>query len=126
MNREQNFGMDYRPDSYWDTPEAMHANIKGEFRRRALHSAALSDELEDVPSCIFADERSDEMREFTASLHPSFMGGEYLPGYRDNEVEIARVSLASVTADVVSIRAEPTPGGIHYQALFLTSSFPTI
>jgi len=117
MKREQNFSMEYRPDSYWDTPDAIHANIKGEFRRKALHSAALSDELEDLPSHIFADDLSDEMRKVTASLHPALMGGEDLPGYQDKEVEIARVSLASVTADVVSIRATPTPDGIHYRVV---------
>lgn len=117
MNREQKFDMEYRPDSYWDTPEAIHVNIKGAFRRSALQLAALSDELDDVPTPLFADELSDEMREFTGSLHPSLMGGEYLSGYRDNEVEIARVSLDSVTADVISIRATPTPDGIHYRVV---------
>ena len=33
------------------------------------------------------------------------MGGEYLPGYRANEVEIVRIELMSTTADVVSVRA---------------------
>jgi hypothetical protein len=33
------------------------------------------------------------------------MGGEYLPGYRPNEVEIARIELESTTADVISVRA---------------------
>ena len=33
------------------------------------------------------------------------MSGEYLPDFEGDEVEIARVTLASVTGDVVSIRA---------------------
>ena len=45
------------------------------------------------------------------SLHPMFMGGEYLPGYRTNELEIARASLESVTGDVVSIRARLLDNG---------------
>ena len=38
-------------------------------------------------------------------LHPSNMGGEYLPPLRRGEVEIARISLQSVTADQISVRA---------------------
>jgi hypothetical protein len=33
------------------------------------------------------------------------MGGEFLPTLRNGEVEIARISLASVTADQISVRA---------------------
>ena len=33
------------------------------------------------------------------------MGGEYLPDYRANEVEIVRIELQSTTADVTSVRA---------------------
>jgi hypothetical protein len=33
-------------------------------------------------------------------LHPSFMGGEYLPDRRDTEVEIARINIDSTTSDV--------------------------
>ena len=114
MNREQDFDLDYRPDSYWDTPEAIHANIKGDFRQRAVKDAIAAGELDKVPSPIFADEISDELRHFAGSINPSFMGGEYLPSYLENEVEIARVSLNSVTADVTSIRAIP---GIHYRVV---------
>ena len=35
------------------------------------------------------------------------MGGEYLPGYRRNEVEIVRIELDSTTSDVISLRARP-------------------
>jgi hypothetical protein len=37
--------------------------------------------------------------------HPSHMGGEYLPPLRKGEVEIARISLQSETADQISVRA---------------------
>ena len=72
MNREQDFDLDYRPDSYWDTPEAIHANIKGDFRQRAVKDAIAAGELDEVPSPIFADEISDELRHFAGSIHPSF------------------------------------------------------
>ena len=43
------------------------------------------------------------------------MGGEYLPPLLDDEVEIARISLASVTADQTSVRAQRVAGGIAYR-----------
>jgi hypothetical protein len=54
---------------------------------------------------LAADELSDEDREGLAAIHPSFMGGEYLPGYRRDEVEIVRIELDSTTSDVISLRA---------------------
>lgn len=41
----------------------------------------------------------------TSKFHPSFVGGEYLPDYKANEVQIARIELQSTTTDVISIRA---------------------
>jgi hypothetical protein len=43
------------------------------------------------------------------------MGGEYLPEYLPGEVEIARIVFASVTRDVVSIRARRRRGGTRIQ-----------
>jgi hypothetical protein len=56
---------------------------------------------------LAADELSDEDREGLGAIHPSFMGGEYLPGYGRNEVEIVRIELDSTTSDVISLRARP-------------------
>ncbi len=43
------------------------------------------------------------------------MSGEYLPDLEEGEIEIARVTLDSVTGDVISIRARRTPEKILYQ-----------
>jgi hypothetical protein len=43
------------------------------------------------------------------------MGGEYLPDFEGDEIEIARVMLASVTGDVISIRARRENALIHYR-----------
>ena len=45
------------------------------------------------------------------------MGGEYLPPLRKGEVEIARISLASVTADQISVRARRSRGRIRYRVV---------
>ena len=54
------------------------------------------------------------IRRTLGAMHPSLMGGLYLPPRAEGEVEIARISLASVTADQISIRARPVKGGIAY------------
>ena len=43
------------------------------------------------------------------------MGGEYLPDHEPGEVEIARLTMASVTQDVYSVRARREGGLIHYR-----------
>ena len=69
-----------------------------------------------MPPFIFSDELPDEERAKASRFHPMFMGGEYLPGYRKTEVEIARVSLESIMWDVMSVRAWMEEDGlIHYQ-----------
>jgi hypothetical protein len=42
------------------------------------------------------------------------MGGEYLPDYGHDEVEIARIELESTTGDVISVRARPRGKRIQY------------
>lgn len=45
------------------------------------------------------------------------MGGEYLPDLAPVEVEIARITLASVLQDVVSVRARKGRGRIRYRVV---------
>ena len=45
------------------------------------------------------------------------MGGEYLPNYGRQEVEIARIALASTTSDVISLRARPSGSRIKYRVV---------
>ena len=50
-------------------------------------------------------------------LHPSFMGGEYLPDRRDTEVEIARINIDSTTSDVTRIYAKAGKDRIRYRVV---------
>ncbi|MCJ7795380.1 MAG: hypothetical protein MUQ56_01190, partial [Thermoleophilia bacterium] len=63
----------------------------------------LEDELEDPGQFDF--------------LGPHWMGGEYLPSYLPGETEIARITIQSVTMDVVSIRARRSGGRIFYRVV---------
>jgi hypothetical protein len=60
---------------------------------------------------------SDEARVSLGKIHPTFMGGECLPNYGRQEVEIARIELTSTTSDVISLRARPSGPRIKYRVV---------
>src|SRR5205085_7492 len=51
------------------------------------------------------------------AVHPCFMGGEYLPDRCDEEIEIARITIASTTQDVTCIYASRAGNDISYRAV---------
>lgn len=106
--------LDWRPRSYWDHPDpvsAILANVKGQERRDcirwALENGSDLFSVEDLAR----EDLSEEDRAAWGAFHPAFLGGEFLPAYLPGEVEIARIVLASVTQDVVSIRARNRRSG---------------
>src|SRR5262249_54329155 len=71
--------------------------------------------LEELDEHLLADTLTEGTRRSLGRIHPSFMGGEYLPNYRQSEVEIARIELESTTSDVISLRARPLGVRIKYR-----------
>jgi hypothetical protein len=63
--------------------------------------------LEQLDDSLLADTLDTDTRVSLGRIHPSFMGGEYLPNYDRSEVEIARIEFESTTCDVFSLRARP-------------------
>ena len=116
MTQHKKIDMNFRPDSYWDE-DAILANVKGEFRRRQILQAINDGEVDEIPPPILTDSLPEHLRDFMGSIHPMLMGGEYLPDYRENEVEIARVALDSTTADVITVRARPDGKVIRYRVV---------
>ena len=109
---------DFRPESYWapalNPLAAALRNVKGRNRRemiRDYHSSGLLPTLSDD---LLRDTLEKDTRQSLGLIHPSFMGGEYLPDYSRHEVEIARIELQSTTSDVISIRARPRGKRIEY------------
>jgi hypothetical protein len=111
------YDINYRPTTYWNTPESTIANIKGEHRKRMVRRAIDSGEVAGLDERMLDESLSDEARDAVGRIHPAFMGGEYLPDAdaEADEVEIARISLASVTFDVISVRARRENGKIGYR-----------
>ena len=109
----------YRPTNYfwaYDRGIRLASNIKGA-ERKALYERLLKegdsgacDELLTLSSLTVEQRRR-------ANVHPAFMGGEYLPDCDPNEVEIARITIASTTQDVTCVYAKRVAGGIDYRVV---------
>jgi len=107
--------LDYRPrDYFWaaDLKVPLPSSIAGEARRQLVRT--LVEAGSPVPDGLDAAVLDEETRQMWGRLHPSNMGGEYLPPLRKGEVEIARISLQSVTADQISVRARRLGRRIGY------------
>ena len=105
------------PASYWATESLSQlvANIKGAERKKEALRLIQQGRLADASELVLTDSVSDAERTLLGRIHPALMGGEYLPDYFADEVEIARVTMDSTTQDVISIRAYPKNGGICYR-----------
>jgi hypothetical protein len=115
MSNSASIDFGYRPSTYWESPEAVLANIKGEQRRQLVAKLMASGKLASQDERLLAESLTDEERVVLGRMHPAWMGGEYLPDYLAGEVEIARAALKSTTGDVISLRARREDGLIHYR-----------
>jgi hypothetical protein len=79
---------------------------------RDYHEAGVVEQLHEN---LLADTLDQQERQSLGAIHPTFMGGEYLPNYGRSEVEIARIELESTTYDVISLRARPVGTRIKYR-----------
>jgi hypothetical protein len=107
--RVSNINYEFRPKTYWDVSDPLGAilvNVKGTRRREMIRDFWEAGAIDQLERDLLLDCLSEEQRIGLGKIHPSFMGGEYLPDYQKGEVEIARIELQSMTADVISIRAK--------------------
>jgi hypothetical protein len=118
MKRYAKIRYAFRPRNYWDDQDVLRSllrNVKGTQRRSMITDYWKQGRLPEIEDELLKDTLSEESRERLGQIHPSFMGGEYLPDYRLGEVEIVRIELESTTSDVISIRAARDPEGIRYR-----------
>jgi hypothetical protein len=71
----------------------------------------------ELPAYIIEPSLHPEDRRAVAAIHPSCMGGEYLPDQDQNEVEIARITIASTTQDVTCVYARRGKDRIYYRVV---------
>jgi len=112
--------LQYRPTTYFNSrgyDDYLLSKVKGAVVRNHLKAVldekayTDSNEFSDEVSCAIESSRSLE------SVHPMFMGGNYLPDTDDDEVEIARIDIKSTTHDVTSVYASNDDGLIHYRVV---------
>ena len=120
MKKYQGIKYNFRPDNYWYDETVLQSilrDVKGTQRRKMIkdfYERGLFQELEET---LTKTSLNDDERKRMASIHPMFMGGEYLPEYIKDETEIARIELRSTLADVISIRARTEEGIITYSVV---------
>lgn len=112
------FDMDFRPHSYWgprNLKSYLLSAIKGEERRKLVKGFLEKFGEENLPDISLIKEKlTENERQLISRLHPNYMGGEFLPDTKEEEVEIARLVMKSVTQDVYSFRATRKKNNIVY------------
>jgi hypothetical protein len=108
----------YRPESYfwaYDNNIKLASDIKGAERKAMYERALRSGDIELANAIISEPELTHEQRKAQSGIHPAWMGGEYLPNREAQEVEIARITIASTTQDVTCVDAKRGKSRIHYR-----------
>ena len=114
----QAIDLQFRPQSYFwakDHGIALVSDIKGANRRRIYELALRSNEADQLSPAFSRHALYEEDRRLMGRINPSFMGGEYLPNTGRQEVEIARITIASTTRDVTCVYARPLGRRIAYR-----------
>jgi len=109
MKRYKGIDYKFQPESYWldsTVLQALLRDVKGVQRRKMIIDYYENDAIDQLNDTFLKAKLNDEERQRFGLIHPSFMGGEYLPDCETSETEIARIELQSTLADVTSIRAK--------------------
>ncbi len=110
--------LSYRPRDYfgrYDMQTELMTRVKGTLSRQALRNALDVGGLAQIPEEVKQAALDEPSRQMIGRIHPSFMGGEYLPRIKSGDVEIARISIQSTTGDVTCLYARPVGGRIVYR-----------
>jgi hypothetical protein len=111
---------DFRPSSYFWAYERgirLASNIKGAERKALFERLLKEGDPAASDPCLMQSSLAPEQRSVVGDIHPAFMGGEYLPDCDPEEVEIARITIASTMQDVICIYAKRNPEGIEYRVV---------
>ena len=98
----------YRPESYFWANKlgiGLISDIKGAERRKLITQLVETNDTGYLPPELLLHALPQTLREAQGRFHPTMMGGEYLPNRKKGEVEIARITIASTTQDVICVYA---------------------
>jgi len=117
---EPDLDLNFRPQTYfWPLNERSHvvSAIKGAERRPYVELMMAEAREAELPRILLQPSLRPDELQASIAMHPSFMGGEYLPDRNDEEIEIARITIASTTQDVTCIYASRAGDDITYRAV---------
>jgi hypothetical protein len=109
--------LSFRPKTYfWPLSLSTHvlSSIKGAERRALAQEAFEAGGGPGLAPELTTASLTDEERLARGGIHPAFFGGEFLPNLRDGELEVARITLQSVTQDVARLCARRGKNRIYY------------
>lgn len=112
--------LQFRPKTYFKpTPlqQFLLSKVKGTLLRKKLAGLFQAGRYEEAQEFLADTAFSEADRKALESIHPMFMGGNYIPDTEDGEVEIARISIQSTTHDVTCVYARPDDGEIRYRVV---------
>ena len=112
--------LEFRPKTYFrplKLEKYLLSKVKGAVLRKKLKALFEAGRHDEVRELLGDAAFSVADRKMLESVHPMFMGGNYLPDTDEGEVEIARISIRSTTFDVTSVYAKPVDGAIHYRVV---------
>jgi hypothetical protein len=112
--------LNFRPKSYFGPrrlEQYLISKVKGAVVKAKLEDLFEEGRHDEVASLIGGEGISEADTKALERVHPMFMGGNYLPGMDDGEVEIARIEIASATFDVTCVLARPENGLIRYRVV---------
>jgi hypothetical protein len=106
----------FRPDDYFrpiGLQRYLISQVKGATVRTRVERLLGKTRLEELDALLGDTGVPDDIVKGLKSAHPSFMGGNYLPDLEEGEVEVARIEIASTTADVRHSRTTKTARDIY-------------
>jgi hypothetical protein len=107
----------FRPRTYFWPLDLILSSIKGADRRAYVKAMFDQGREHELPDYVFQSSLTEETRRAAGAIHPSLMGGEYLPDRTQREVEIARITIASTMQDVTCVYARRGKSRIHYRII---------
>jgi hypothetical protein len=112
--------VEFRPASYFrpqPLEEYVLSRVKGALVKAHLRELLASDRYDEVARLLREEGVTENEVRALGSIHPLFMGGNYLPKLRPGEVEVARIFIQSTTGDVTAVYAQPHEGRIRYRVV---------
>lgn len=112
--------LDFRPKTYFLPMKLklyLLSKVKGSAQRKILEKSFEKGSYTELNDMVNKFDHVQASSKALESLHPMFMGGNYLPDKAHDEVEVARITIRSTTNDVTCVYARRDGDGIHYRVV---------